>query len=410
MQLFKDLFYLGIIKDFFQFFGRLLKPVIDTFTPPRSFSWQTLFWLSVFSAVVSFLIQTPLISSLVGQMGWIFLTLSVIWATQGVTWSFLGWTVRPGSGIGGAFVSWLLYFWDHTSFAFALIAWPMISAFISTIPRFLDLDRSQVFRLPGVEHRQQLATLYLTCAVLSCWIGFHFLVQSWLSSYPSLVLDDPHYSAFVVKVGESFAKGLPPDSVGVALLSNAEERLVQQLRGRPWTDTERWLIAENQREFRIFREQVMAEVQAQAQPSQNDSPSQMLFWKRSPSDVPLQEFPFWTFPALEVVDVSSENEYLMSFTTSWKGPSSRLSGFYLNRRCAIAEVQPPSRLPSPREFLPERLPRPQDFITGNVSPETLFPERSPDADLFPPDQPRVPRTSVTCDPISDVQYFRNSPG
>lgn len=400
MQLFKDLFYLGIIRDWVQFILRLLKPVVDTFTPPKPFSWQTLFWLSVFSAVVSLLIESPLVSSFVGQVGWVFLTLSVVWATQNLKFSFLGWTFRPGSWIGGAFIAWLLYFWDHTSFAFALTIWPIISAVISTIPRFLDLERGQVFKVPNVAYRQQLVTLYLTAMVVSCWLGFHFLVQEWLARYPSIALDDVYYSAFVVKVGQSFAEELPASSVGVSLLSIAEERLVQRLNNQPWSDTERWLIEQQQDRFATFQEQIWSEFRLQqrvAIPAQRS-----VFWKRSPSDAPVQEYPFWSLAVPEVSGSTAENDYVMQFSAAWKGPSAQQDGYQLNQRCAIAQVQPSPLLPSPRDLVPNRFPTTQELLRGQVAPEDFLPNPQ---DLIPNTSPqsRVPSTSVGCEPIRLIQ-------
>jgi hypothetical protein len=396
MQLFKNLFYLGILRDWLQFLKRLFTPVVNTFIPPKFFSWQTLFWLSVFSGVVSLLIVNAWISSFVGQVGWIFLTLSIVWATQPLKLTFLGWTFRPGSWIGAAFICWLLYFWNYTSFAFALILWPMVAAVISTIPRFLNLDRGQVFKLPNVAHRQKLITLYLTCAVLSCWITFHFVVQSWLARYPSLVLDDFSRSAFVVAVGQRFAEGLSPNSAGVRLLAIAEQQLVQQLNDQPWTDTERWLMQQQQQEFAGFREQVQMEFRRQLRPT----PGQLRapFWRRSPTDVPIQEQELWQFLTPQVINLNNANDYRISVIGLWLGPSSRTGSFQLRQQCRIAEVQPRLPLPSPGDFFPQELPRPQDFLSGQVSPqdllpnpETLFPDPTP--------QPRLPVTTVGCEPV-----------
>jgi hypothetical protein len=402
MQLFKNLFYLGILRDWFQFVVRLFRPVVDTFTPPKPFSWQTLFWLSVFSAVVSLLIESLLISSFVGQVGWLFLTLSIIWATQNLKFSFLGWTFRPGSWIGGAFVAWLLYFWNHTSFAFALTVWPIISALISTIPRFLDLDRGQVFKVPNVAYRQQLVTIYLTAMIASCWFGFHFLVQEWLARYPSLALDDLHHSAFVVKVGQPFAQELPANSVGVSGLALAEQRLTQQLAGQPWTETERWLIAQGQNQFEDFQEQVQSSVQLQQQRAASARANQPVFWKRSPSDAPVQEYRFWSLMMPQVTNPTPENAYVMTLTAVWTGPSSDSRGYQLSKRCAIAEVPPGPLLPSPRDLLPDRLPTARELLQGELpdnllpNPEDLLPNTSPQA--------RVSTTSVTCEPTrSSIQ-------
>ncbi|NJL22103.1 MAG: DUF5357 domain-containing protein [Leptolyngbyaceae cyanobacterium SM1_3_5] len=70
--LLRDLFFINLIVNIWQ-----------RAKPPKTFSWQTLLYLSIFSAVMSFLARTDYVKDALAALGWLFLTLSVAWALGG---------------------------------------------------------------------------------------------------------------------------------------------------------------------------------------------------------------------------------------------------------------------------------------------------------------------------------------
>ncbi|MBD1910601.1 MULTISPECIES: DUF5357 family protein [unclassified Leptolyngbya] len=278
--------------------------------PPQAYSWQTLIWLSVFAWLLSILTVTEVVEEILSWLGWLFLTIGVGWASWGIKLNFFGWMFRPGPWFTGALACTLLFWREGADpFPLAVTLWPVVSAAIAIVPRFFP---RLTFTLPDPITRQDMLVLLLVSLVMSCWFRFHFLVQDWLTAYPSLLADDFSNSGFVVSISDE----LPAeDEQGTLLLGTVATSVEQQLDGRPWRDAERWLFERDQRIVDL-QQQALNRLQAAG------------------------EGQFWNFQAL-VPPQTRPDEYTLLLRARWLGPSSRLGGYYLEKTCWVRQVNNP---------------------------------------------------------------------
>jgi hypothetical protein len=299
---FKALLIPVALKSFFGVFGQ----VWDQLKPPQTLSWQTLILLSLFSWFLCLLVATPELQELLAWLGWLFLTGGVGWATGNTRVNLLGWMFYPGPWITGALTCVLLYgWWNQASIATALISWPLISVAIAIIPRFFP---NLTFSLPDPATRQASILLALVGLLLSCWFRFHFLVQDWVITYPSLLADNFSRSAFVVRLNRETSA--PPR--GRLLLNVADPLLQGTLNGRRWSETEAWLY----------------NLPDSLQTLQNQT------LERVP-EVPEDEF--WEFRGTVPYQVR-ETEYVLNLSAVWSGPSSLPGGYAIEKLCVIRQV------------------------------------------------------------------------
>jgi drug/metabolite transporter superfamily protein YnfA len=282
--------------------------------PPSAFSWETLILLSVFSYYMSVL-STDFVRNLLANFGWIFLIFGVFWGTTAAGQLRIGYKDKQKDGfplspwITGALVS-VYIFGGPTGEVGreALIYWPVISAIIAALPDFLG--ERFTLKAPPLQKRQNLVVLFGTQILLSCWLQFYFVIQNWLVQYPSLVADDFHQSAFVVKWESPLS---PPAPRGALILESMEPKLRDQLNARPWSEVERSLLPkERQKLINAIAQQTKQQIS------------------------PIQEDNLWQVTS----NVSSRGSgYNLELRTSWQGPrSERLGDYSLTKSCQINQV------------------------------------------------------------------------
>jgi hypothetical protein len=294
------------------------KQIWSQVRPPAPFSWQMLIVLSLFSWTVSILVQTPLVRDILATAGWIFLSLGIGWATVNLKIPILGFKISPGSWLTAGLLTGLIYGWFPIPYQAALMIWPLITAAIATVPRFLAPGPS--LRVPKVGDRQAIVLTILLHSLITCWVGLFVVVQSWVQQYPSTLADDFSASAFVVKLSTDFSDESRRPRRGVALLDDIENRLRQQMGSGSWTAAVRWLI-DNRPEFASLTTGLNNPDQPEL-----DSPQEADLWEIAP------------FRLIQDPDV--RDGFIMIIRAQWLGPSSRPDGFYLERRCRLLEGRP----------------------------------------------------------------------
>jgi hypothetical protein len=220
-------------------------------TFPSAFSWETLIVLSLFSYYMAILV-TGWVRDLQVNFGWIFLILGVYWGTTASNKppfrfgykdpSQQGWTTSPW--ITGLLVSTYIFGIvgeggrDGRFVPEMLIYWPIISAFLATVPDYIGEEFNRLV-LPPPQKRKNHVLIFASQILLSCWFQFHYVVQDYLAQYPSIIADDFRKSAFVVKWDSPLA---PPQPRGAELLDGVGAELRERLNGKRWSDIERLLL------------------------------------------------------------------------------------------------------------------------------------------------------------------------
>ncbi len=285
--------------------------------PPSAFSWQTVILLSVFSYYMAVL-ATGFVENLLVNFGWIFLIWGVFWGTTSANQLRIGYSEKERKDgfplspwITGALVSIYIFGGDTGEVRReALIYWPVISAAIAALPDFWGEGFS--FKKPPLQKRQNLIVLFGTQILLSCWFQFYFVIQDWVVQYPSLLADDFHKSAFVVKR----AAATPVTPRGALLLDSMEPKLRDQLNARPWSEVERLLLPEQ-------RQKLLNTLAKQTKQQMSS----------------LEEDSLWQVTS----DVSTSGSgYNLELRANWKGPRSGLQEKSMTKPCQITQAYPPT--------------------------------------------------------------------
>lgn len=271
-------------------------------TPPKAFSWQTLILLSLFSCILSFF-ATDTVQNILATFGWIFLIWGVAWGTSEKPFYINDVCLSPW--ITGALVCVFIFGgWSDGRPSLSLIWWPSVSGVIATIPEFIE--KGLKIRIPPLASRQKIIVLWTSHFLVSCWIQFYFVVQTWLNQYPSLLIDNVTPSAFVVKVGSQ-----PPRSPRGALILNLmEPQLLTQLDNQPWSYIERWLLNQQQQ-----IEDTRKLVQKELPQAEED------LWWRFDSKI-----------------LSSQSGYNLQLLAFWQGPRSKEEVYVIEKLCQINQV------------------------------------------------------------------------
>lgn len=289
--------------------GGIFSDIRKLLAPPRWDTWQTLIWISVFSWAVS-LLTLDTVQSIIASVGWIFLIAGTHWALHDPslkkTLTFNNFFIGPW--ITGALVCVFLFgtIFDSPP-SVALICWPIISATIAALPKFVTRGpEGPEYKVPPPAGRQYLIIMVLCNLILSCWIQLYFATQSWLEEYPSLLADDMSQSAFVFRLS-------PEDrtrSRGFAILDQAASVIRERLSGQSWPQVERWLLDLN-REMPTVQQDVM---------------------KRLPN---MGENSLWRLAGR----VLPGQEYQVQINAVWQGPTADGTGYYLSRNCRITPIE-----------------------------------------------------------------------
>ncbi|GAX34798.1 septal junction protein FraD [Nodularia sp. NIES-3585] len=317
-SLFKDFFI------FFNFFVGIYEGIRKLLVPPKAYSWQTFIYLSVFSWAISFL-AVGYVRSFIAFLGWLFLIAGTAWYTTDDPLRVPGTFMPVGAVITGFLVS---------VFAFGnpedvitprtIILWPTISAIITAIPDFIEgNDRKTTAKLPKPEVREKIIVLVASCMLMSCWIQFYFLMENWLTQYPSLLIDNFERSTFVVRIVEpELATETQSETAttqelqkipenGEVILNEVQIRVEKELNKTPWSQVERWLL-DATKEVNNLGNQVIEQRLGQ-----------------------YEERKLWRVDA-RVTNIKSG--YRLDLLSIWTGPSSTRNGYYLQKSCRIEPI------------------------------------------------------------------------
>jgi Family of unknown function (DUF5357) len=294
------------IKNFFEQIWNQLKP-------PKFWCWQTLVALSIFSWITSVIAETDYVKDALAAMGWLFLTLGVGWGLGDKKFKIplLDITFYPGPWVSGALSCLFITEGFDLPRSVGFMLWPVISAVIASASRFVK--PGPAYKQPDAADRQQIVLWILANSVISCWFGFHFLLQDWLRDFPSITADNYQRSAFVVKLGALQSDDDPANTIfqsrGEPILEAAAANMTTQLESRAWGDVERWLLNVNN-EMQAIETEVKKGL------------------------APAQENQFWSLKA-QVPPTNSESEYTVLLQAVWQGPSSYPGGYYLEKPCQV---------------------------------------------------------------------------
>ncbi|MGP1382849.1 MAG: DUF5357 family protein [Thainema sp.] len=296
----------GMVNLFKNTFKQTSQTVGYTFNrvkPPRSFSWQMLLLLSVFSWVLSLLAEANWLSHFLTNGAWLFLISGVNWALLENPVRIFG--LNLGPWITGALVGLFLFGQGESiDLQIVLVLWPLISTAIAIFPYFLSKDLQ--LTVPNTKAQQQIVLLILINLTLSCWIQFYFNIQRWLTQYPSLLVSNFSASAFVLSLGDVDATPR-----GVSLLEQTEALIINEIDGKPWSYAERWL-------FQIDNN--LPELRA-------DALDRLL---------EAEEDHFWNLQ--EDVDSAGAN-YELNLRAIWTGPGTLDQPYALQETCEIRQTQ-----------------------------------------------------------------------
>ncbi len=316
--LFKDILIFG------KFFVGIYEGVRKLLVPPKAYSWQTFIYLSVFSCVLSFL-AVGYVKNLIAFLGWLFLIAGTAWYTTDDPLRVPGTFMPVGAVITGFLVS---------VFAFGnpeevitprtIILWPTISAIITALPDFIEgTDTKTTAKLPKPEVREKIIILVASCMLISCWIQFYFLMDNWLTQYPSLLTDNFARSTFVLRIAEPETADRTQPEIeikeevqqipenGVVILDALQIRVEQELNKTPWSQVERWLLEATQKVNELGK-QVINEKLGE-----------------------FEERKLWR---VETRVTNIKSGYQLDLLSIWTGPSSDPKGYYLQKSCRIEPI------------------------------------------------------------------------
>ncbi len=306
--------------------------------PEEPFSWQSIFYLAIFSWGMSWMARllgaTSFTQFILTTGSWLFWAIGLGWFLEDRGVRPLGINIAPWATGAIACIYLFLGLWPGSSPAFALISWPLISVAIIAAPAFFTWELK--FRLPPPAVRQSLILVTLLAVLFSSWFQFYFRLQDWFQVYPTLLADNFSNSGFVARVPTSRSLQVG----GIPLLTAAEGRVRAELQDTPWPWVERWLL----------------NLEGQMQKIRLETQSAL------PSSA---EIPFWE---LRARPRTRDNGYTLELLAVWRGPSAEPEGYYLTKTCQI---------------------RPQVTPANRVRPE----QPGPNGET----QPSTPLAQVSCD-------------
>ncbi len=220
----------------------VFQDIRNTLQPKRWDSWQTLMLMAIFSAVLGSL-ATDLTQIIISSCGWIWLILSVWWLVyefkKPLTIGF--WFPGPWI-ISALIVLFLSSTFPSIAKSALLILWAPLSAAIDILPNFIQsnsVSKQPEWAKPSLSKRQGILLLVLTHLLIACWVQFYFLLQNWLTAYPSLRAENLGRGNFIVNI--------QPETTnrGRDILKLSEAALRAELKDKSWPEVERWLLETN---------------------------------------------------------------------------------------------------------------------------------------------------------------------
>ncbi|MDB9313015.1 DUF5357 family protein [Spirulina sp. CS-785/01] len=313
---------------------------LEILHPPRPYSWQTLFWLSVFSGFMAFL-ATGFFRTLIAVIGQILLIISITWLGKINNFFPILW-------ITSALICGLLYGLFKIQPSVLCILWLPLAAILIILDVCFSKDLT--FKVPNTSERHTLLILFLTQVLMACWLQFTLITYNWIQSYPSLLTDQLNHSNFIVNL----TPRQPPRSV--AILQTMRQQLIETLNNKPWTEGESWLknsAFHIQEMYETFLSNLAEESETKNNLQYQPSLPENQFWKlyflypleqntqqiytfrycNHPQCPPIKQWSSYTvssFPSddpwfMESLEVLPENEYRLLFRMEWTGPQSNQS-------------------------------------------------------------------------------------
>lgn len=298
---------LKILGEIFKGIFDFLQEVFGVFIPKKWDSGKTLILLAAFSWLCSIPAGRN-VQNIISFMGWLFLIPGIHWVmyeekqlNELLTFNFLG-NLFIGPWVTGALICIFLFTTPESFPSITVIAWPVISAIIASLPKFIKAGPE--YKLPDVGDRQYLVNLLLINVLLSCWVQLYYSTQSWLVQYPSLRDENLGNSSFFVRLQQ----GLTGTPRGTELLDRAESNLKSNLEGQSWSQVELWLLNFNER-VRALGSTALEQMPQLAENS---------FWRLEGQVLP--------------------GEYRVKLYSAWQGPSADAQGYHYSKICNINRV------------------------------------------------------------------------
>lgn len=306
------------IKLLFTELQKIFQDIFKLIIPKKWDSSKTLIWLSIFSWAMS-LPTRGFVQAFIAFCGWLFLIPGIHWLMheEKKIKEFL--TIGKifiGPWITGALICFFLFATPENLPGILFVSWPIISAAIAALPKFIKAGPT--YKIPDPPVRQDLIIMVLFNLLLSCWIQLCYSTQVWLAEYPSLRADNLAGSSFVVQT----QSGESNDSQGFEILRRTEIALKDSLQGQSWSQVERWLVNFDDR-MGDLNQQIIDQLPAKA------------------------ENAYWQIKG----QVLPGGEYNVQLFAVWEGPSFNNVGYYLTQTCQIsqggtADLKPTLRMSS----------------------------------------------------------------
>ncbi|MDY6936555.1 MAG: DUF5357 family protein [Cyanobacteriota bacterium] len=231
--------------------------------PKKLFSWQTLILISLvlwlFLAIIYLLKVYNPEEALAVEDREVFVRFSIIFLSVGLAWWQLENPIKIGAfslkpWILSALICLLLFpsLLAGEIPEVAWIVWPILAAGIAIFPKVYQGNNQ--WQVPPMEERSQLLILGLMSLIFSSWLGFAFVIEHWIESYPELAAADLQRSNFVVRVGS------PENTDGKIILDQTVNLIADEVRGQTWGSIERFLLDLQLGRINI-QEQVMNQLQ-----------------------------------------------------------------------------------------------------------------------------------------------------
>ncbi|MGB0560383.1 MAG: DUF5357 family protein [Spirulinaceae cyanobacterium] len=199
----------------------------ETLRPPKLSSWQTFVCVMLALFILSISAEGVVRESLA--------TGSFLSGTVGATWAGLEkkWLFTPWLTI--ALLSVIVWEKLQIPAGFLVVAWPTLSALLWLVPKSFSWKKSQ-WKMPDAATRQRFLLIFLSQLLLSCWLQFSFVIQTWLERYPSFTVDSFEQSVFVTRLDDE--QSLEPR--GLILLQIMQPQMEDRLDQQDWSSLESW--------------------------------------------------------------------------------------------------------------------------------------------------------------------------
>ncbi|MGE5656567.1 MAG: DUF5357 family protein [Actinomycetota bacterium] len=282
-----------VLKELYKILQKVL-------IPPKLYHWKVPLLVSLCLWLSALLTQDSEWRNYLANLSWIFLIVAIGWGTTQPPFLINGISLSPW--ITGALISVFLsgtLTRDHQPFA--IISWPLVSACLATLLEFKISRLNFEISFPLV--RPTFLIFILIHALLSCWLGYYFMIQTWLENYPSILAEDLNRSGFVISTKPKSIN----NSRGILLIKLMEAYLINKTNNRPWIAVENWLFDVSNQRLDLATEAL----------------------KKLPK---LPEDSLWE---LKTLLVQGESHYRVKLIANWQGPSSNHEGYLLTKSCEI---------------------------------------------------------------------------